>query len=73
MDWRRLALRQGQLEKCRMLSPQSPCLETGAAVRWSRLKIATNVGSGVICSPEPRQPPGPFEPKKTAAVRSDGP
>ena len=57
MDWRRLALRQGQLEKCRMLSPQSPCLETGAAVRWSRLKIAINVGSGVICSHPSRVSP----------------
>ena len=30
-------------------------LRDGAAVRWSRLKIATNV-VGVICSSEPRQP-----------------
>jgi len=37
-----------------MLSPEHP-LRDGAAVRWSRLKIATNV-VGVICSPEPREP-----------------
>src|SRR2546423_546901 len=26
-----------------------------------------------LLTPEPREPPGPFEPKETAAVRSDGP
>src|SRR5256885_15349499 len=36
--------------KCRMPSPEPP-LRDGAAVRWSRFKIATNVGSGVTCSP----------------------
>jgi hypothetical protein len=51
-----------------MLSPEL-LLRDGAAVRWSRLKMAANV-VGVIYSPEPR---GPFELKKTAAVRSDGP
>jgi hypothetical protein len=30
-------------------------LRDGAAVHWSRLRIATNV-VGVICSPKPRQP-----------------
>jgi len=30
-------------------------LRDGTAVRWNRLKIATNV-VGVICSPEPREP-----------------
>src|SRR5256885_14170462 len=59
-------------KKRRILSLQPP-LGDGAAVRWSRLKIATNVGSDVTCSPQPRKPPDPFEPKKTAAVRSDGP
>ena len=72
MDRRILALRQGQLEKMPHAQPLEPLLRDGAAGRWSRLKIATNV-VGVICSPEPRAPPGPFGPKKTAAVRSDGP
>jgi hypothetical protein len=52
--------------------PPEPLLRDGVAGRWSRLKIATNV-VGVIYSPEPREPPAPFEPKKTGAVRSDGP
>jgi hypothetical protein len=51
---------------------RSPPLRDGVAGHWSRLKIATNV-VGVIYSPEPREPPAPFEPKKTGAVRSDGP
>ena len=54
MDRRILALRQGQLEKMPHAQPKPP-LRDGAAVRWSRLKIATNV-VGVICSPEPREP-----------------
>ena len=33
-----------------MPGPEPP-LRDGAAVRWSRFKIATNVGSGVTCSP----------------------
>jgi hypothetical protein len=37
-----------------MLSPE-PLLRDGAAVLWSRLKIATNV-VGVICLPESREP-----------------
>jgi hypothetical protein len=37
-------------------SAPEPPLRDGAAVRWSRPKIATNV-VGVICSPEPREPP----------------
>jgi hypothetical protein len=47
-----------------MLSPEPP-LRDSAAVRWSKLKIATNV-VGVICSSEPREPPGPFQPKKNS-------
>jgi hypothetical protein len=50
-----------------MLSPE-PLLRDGAAVRWSRLKIATNV-VGVICSPEPREPPVPFE-KETVTAKT---
>ena len=72
MDRCRLALRQGQLEKMPHAQPPEPLLRDGAAGRWSRLKIATNV-VGVICSPDPREPPAPFEPKKTAAMCSDGP
>jgi hypothetical protein len=59
----------GENAACSALEPP---LRDGAAGRWSRLKIATNV-VGVIYSPEPRGAPGPFELKKTAAVRSDGP
>ena len=54
MDRRILALRQGQLEKMPHAQPKAP-LRGGAAVRWSRLKIATNM-VGVICLPEPREP-----------------
>jgi hypothetical protein len=53
-----------------MLSPPELLLRDGAVGRWSRLKIATNV-VGVICLPEPRKPPTPFEPKKTGVMRSD--
>src|SRR5947208_2308194 len=53
--------------KCRMPSPEPP-LGDGAAVRWSRFKIATNVVGRHLLTPEPRQPPRVrFEPKKTAA------
>jgi hypothetical protein len=55
LDGRILVLRQGQLEKMPYTQLESP-LRDGAAVRWSRLKIATNV-VGVICSSEPRKPP----------------
>jgi hypothetical protein len=51
-----LALRQGQLEKMLHAQAPEPLLRDGAAGRWSRLKIATNV-VGVICSPRPRGPP----------------
>jgi hypothetical protein len=54
LDRRILALRQGQLEKMPHAQPEPP-LRDGTAVRWNRLKIATNV-VGVICSPEPREP-----------------
>ena len=45
-----IALRPGQWRKCRTLSPMPP-LKNGAAVRGSRLKIATNV-AGVLGSSE---------------------
>ena len=48
---RRILTLQGQLEKQRILRLEPP-LRDGAAVRWSRLKITTNV-VGVICSLEP--------------------
>ena len=73
LNRRILALRQGQLEKMPHAEPPpDPLLRDGVAGRWSRLEIATNV-VGVICSPESREPPAPFEQKKTGAVRSDGP
>jgi hypothetical protein len=40
-----------------MPSPEPP-LGDGAAVRWSRFKIATNVVGRHLLTPEPRQPPG---------------
>jgi hypothetical protein len=57
LDRRRLALRQGQLEGNAACSAPEPLLGDGAAVRWSRPKIATNVGSGVICSHPSRVSP----------------
>jgi hypothetical protein len=47
-------------------------LRDGAAVHWSGLKIAINMGRRHLLI-RARSASGPFEPKETAAVRSDGP